>query len=46
MLLYVSAIILKVNDIIPLICNDQTKARPIRLDAEGPIFATIETTPK
>lgn len=30
----------------PLICKDHTKDKPIRLEADGPIFATIETTPK
>jgi hypothetical protein len=45
-LLYVSAIILKVNDIMPLICKDHTKDKPIRFEADGPIFATTETTPK
>lgn len=30
----------------PLICKDHTKDKPIRFEADGPIFATTETTPK
>ena len=46
MLLSVSAKILKVNDMMELICKDQTKARPIRFALLAPMLMTTEMTPK
>lgn len=46
MLLYVSANTLSVNDIMPLICKEYTKAKPIRLELFVPKSTATVITPR
>ena len=45
-MLYVSANTLKVKDMIPLICSEYTKDKPIRLALLVPKFTATVMTPK